>query len=113
MYVSLFNIFTEYISDVLPSLGEANTLQTTFNDYLSNNISEFSEVESFMDFIGKYYSESVDNIELIKYKQSDNIIKDIELYVEDYIRKARMVNDFTENKIYTIYISKLFLVHLN
>ena len=96
-------IFTEYISNVLPELGEDNTLQTTFNDYLSNNITEFSEVESFMDFIGKYYSESVDNIELIKYKQSDNIIKDIELYVEDYIRKARMVNDFTENKIYTVY----------
>ena len=27
------NIFTEYISDVLPSLGENNTLQTTFSDY--------------------------------------------------------------------------------
>ena len=96
-------IFTEYISNVLPELGEDNTLQTTFNDYLSNTITEFASVEPFMDFIGKYYSESVENIELIKYKQSDNIIKDIDLYIEDYIRKARMVNDFVENKIYTVY----------
>lgn len=96
-------IFTEYISNVLPELGEDNTLQTTFNDYLSNNITEFSEVESFMDFIGKYYSDSVENIELIKYKQSDNIIRDIELYIEDYVRKSRMISDFTENKIYTVY----------
>lgn len=29
------NIFTEYISNVLPELGEDNTLQTTFDDYLS------------------------------------------------------------------------------
>lgn len=96
-------IFTEYISNVLPELGEDNTLQTTFNDYLSNNISEFSEVESFMDFIGRFYSEKVNNFEFIKYKQSDEIINDINLYIEDFIRKARVVRDFTENKIYTIY----------
>ena len=96
-------IFTEYISNVLPELGEDNTLQTTFNDYLSSNITEFQEVEPFMDFIGKFYSEKVSNPELIRYKQSDEIINDINLYIEDFIRKARMVRDFTENKIYTVY----------
>ena len=96
-------IFTEYISNVLPELGEDNTLQTTFNDYLSSNITEFSEVEPFMDFIGKFYSEKVSNPELIRYKQSDGIINDINLYIDDYIRKARVVRDFTENKIYTVY----------
>lgn len=96
-------IFTEYISNVLPELGEDNTLQTTFNDYLSSNITEFQEVEPFMDFIGKFYSEKVSNPELIRYKQSDGIINDINLYIDDYIRKARVIRDFTENKIYTVY----------
>lgn len=96
-------IFTEYISNVLPELGEDNTLQTTFNDYLTNTISEFTEVEPFMDFIGKFYSENVKNFEFIKYKQSDDIIHDIDLYIEDFVRKARMVSDFTENKVYTVY----------
>ena len=96
-------IFTEYISNVLPELGEDNTLQTTFNDYLSSSISEFNEVEPFMNFIGKFYTEKVDNYDLIKYKQSDDIIRDIDLYVEDYIRKARVISDFTEGKIYTVY----------
>ncbi len=95
-------IFTEYISNVLPELGEENTLQTTFNDYLSSQISEFNGVEPFMDFIGKYYSEKIDNIELVKYKQSDRIVKDIKLYIDDYIRKARMISDFVENKIYVV-----------
>lgn len=100
-------IFTEYISNVLPELGEDNTLQTTFNDYLSNTITEFSEVEPFMDFIGRFYSEKVPNVEFIKYKQSDEIINDINLYIEDFIRKARVVSDFTENKIYTVYKDEL------
>lgn len=96
-------IFTEYISNVLPELGENNTLQTTFNDYLSNTITEFDEVESFMDFIGKFYSENITNYDFIKYKQSNEIINDINLFIEDYVKKAKVVNDFTENKIYTVY----------
>ncbi len=96
-------IFTEYISNVLPELGEDNTLQTTFNDYLSSVITEFSGVESFMDFIGKYYSDGVDNVPLIKYKQSDLIIKDIKLYIDDYVNHARMIDDFIENKMYMVY----------
>ena len=100
-------IFTEYISNVLPELGEDNTLQTTFNDYLSSNITEFQEVEPFMDFIGKFYSEKVKNPELIKYKQSDEIVNDINLYIEDYIRKSRVLRDFTENKIYIVYKDEL------
>ncbi len=100
-------IFTEYISNVLPELGEDNTLQTTFNEYLSSSINEFQEVEPFMEFIGKYYSEKVKNVELIRYKQSDEIINDINLYLEDFIRKARVVSDFTENKIYTVYKDEL------
>ena len=112
-------IFTEYISNVLPELGEDNTLQTTFNDYLSSVITEFNSVESFMDFIGKYYSDGVDNIPLIKYKQSDGIIKDFKLYVDDFVSHARVINDFTENKLYTVYkddindlLHNLSLIHI-
>ncbi len=96
-------IFTEYISNVLPELGEDNTLQTTFNDYLSNTITEFRSVEPFMDFIAKYYLGVETNVDLITYKQSDGIIDDINRYIANYIENARMINDFTENKIYDVY----------
>ena len=39
------DVFSEYISDVLPSLGESNTLQTTFADYLSFFLNEYKDVE--------------------------------------------------------------------
>ena len=92
-------IFTEYISDVLPSLGEDNTLQTTFNDYLSYSITEYKEVESFTDFVARYYTYQVPNIDLIKYKQSDEIIKDLDRYLENYVKNAKFTESFYEDEI--------------
>lgn len=95
-------IFTEYISNVLPELGEDNTLQTTFNDYIEKQLTGFKKVENYVDFIGRYYKNGEKNKKLVLYKQSDGIIKDMEDFVTDYVEKAKFINDFTENEIYTI-----------
>lgn len=92
-------IFTEYISDVLPSLGEDNTLQTTFNDYLSCSINEYKEVEPFTDFVARYYTYQVDDVELVKYKQSDEIIDDLDKYLNYYVERAEFVESFYEDEI--------------
>ncbi len=92
------NIFTEYISEVLPSLGEANTLQTTFNDYLASFINEYKDVEEFTEFISRYYSYKEEYPELVKYKQSDEIIEDFKAYLDQYVSKACFVNDIVENE---------------
>lgn len=39
-------VFSEYISNVLPSLGEANTSETTINDFLDMEIKEFRDRKS-------------------------------------------------------------------
>jgi len=90
------DIFTEYISDVLPSLGEANTLQTTFGDYLASFITEFKGVESFTDFVSRYYSYSETNPELVGYKQSDRIIDDLDAFIENYVDNCCFVSSFKE-----------------
>ncbi|MBQ6477069.1 MAG: UvrD-helicase domain-containing protein [Bacilli bacterium] len=92
------NIFTDYISEVLPSLGEANTLETTFDDYLSYNIDEFKEIEPYTDFVARYYSYKELNPELVTYKQSNDIIKDINNYLTDYISKASFTEHIVEGK---------------
>lgn len=92
------NVFTEYISDVLPSLGEDNTLQTTFNDYLSYFITEYKNVETFSDFVSRYYTYSETNPDLVKYKQSDEIISDLDAYLKDYICKCKFTGDIIENE---------------
>ena len=71
------SIFTEYISNVLPELGEDNTLQTTFNDYMEKELVGFKKVENYVDFIGRYYKNGENNKKLVLYKQSDVIIKDM------------------------------------
>lgn len=92
------DIFTEYISNVLPELGEDNTLQTTFSDYLSYFIKEYKKVESFTNFIERYYKDKSIDYELIKYKQSKEIIKDVDLYLENYIKHAKCINSFGIDK---------------
>ena len=91
------NIFTEYISDVLPSLGEDNTLQTTFSDYLYSFIKEYKDIETFSDFISRYYTYQENNPELVEYKQSDKIIDDLDAYLENYIENSLFINNFTED----------------
>ncbi len=91
------NVFSEYISNVLPELGEENTLQTTFNDYLYTAITEYKKIESFVDFIDRYYTYKESNVELVRYKQSDTIIKDLNDYIEDYTKNASFNNSIIEN----------------
>lgn len=78
-------VFSEYISNVLPELGEDNTYSMTFYDLLCQNINEYKNIENFTDFISRYYKKEVKDIELVKYKQSDNIIEDLDNYVKDII----------------------------
>ncbi len=92
------NIFTEYISDVLPSLGEDNTLQTTFADYLYSFIKDYEDIENFSDFVSRYYSYQEPNPELVEYKQSDKIIDDLDAFIENYIDNCKFVSNFTEGE---------------
>lgn len=93
------NIFTEYISDVLPSLGENNTLQTTFNDYLSFFITEYKDVETYTDFVSRYYTYKEENPTLVRYKQSDQIITDLDDYLAEYISSCHFTGPVIENDI--------------
>ena len=47
--------FCEYISNVLPELGETNVAQTTFKDFAETFVSGFDKVETYMEFISRYY----------------------------------------------------------
>ena len=86
-------IFTEYISNVLPELGENNTLQTTFNDFLNMNLKEFQAVESFTSFVERYYKYQEINKQLVKYKQSDKIIDDLNRFIEQLLDKIMFTQD--------------------
>ena len=101
------NVFTEYISEVLPSLGEHNTLQTTFSDYLEAFITEYKGVESFTDFVSRYYSYNEIYPEFVEYKQSDKIIDDLDYFIDNYIDGCSFTSSFYETEKNYIDVNEL------
>ena len=77
------NVFSEYISNVLPELGEDNALQTTFHDFAKSYIKEYKQVETFTDFIEKYYTKNALNKDVISFKLSNKMIPIIENYAKE------------------------------
>ncbi|MDE5630757.1 MAG: hypothetical protein K2I70_04070, partial [Bacilli bacterium] len=87
------DVFTEYISNVLPDLGEENTLQTTYHSFAASFISEYYRVESYSSFVERYYKGIRQDNDLIKYKLSDAIIPAIEAFAKYYTKAARFISD--------------------
>ncbi len=95
-------VFSSYISNVLPELGEENTKETTFSDYLSYFIKEYKSVEPFTNFVAKFYEGSNKRKDLIIYKQSREIVIDLDNYINDYILDAKVIKDLELNKVNTV-----------
>jgi DNA helicase II / ATP-dependent DNA helicase PcrA len=103
------NIFSEYISNVLPELGEANALETTFSDFALKYISGYRDIEDFPSFVERYYTNTNVDKDLTKFKLSNNMINILNRYVDDLIIKVR----FKENiKINIVEYSKELLTDL-
>ena len=87
------NVFTEYISNVLPELGEENAMSTTFHDFAKVYANEFKSVQKFTDFIEDYYTDKYVNEKLIKFKLSDEMISVIENYAKEIESNVRFTKD--------------------
>ena len=76
-------------------------MQTTFHDFLTTYTEEYRSVESFTSFIERYYKYNEKNEELVRYKQSDQVIEDFNEYVNDLLNKIEFT-DGIDNRDYTI-----------
>lgn len=70
------NVFIDYISEVLPSLGENGVKQTTFKDFMENLIS-IKDFMDYKDYIKKLIEKDNKFIEEIAYKQSKTYMEDL------------------------------------
>ena len=94
------DIFSTYISNVLPELGEDNTKETTFSALQSSYLKEYKSVESFKDFLARYYQDKDFNKELVKLKQSDLMIKLIDNYVNYLSNNIKFNLDFEDKRFF-------------
>ena len=87
-------VFSKYISNVLPELGEENTKETSLHLFLTTYLKEFKSIESFTSFIERYYqNKDRINFDLICYKLSDNIGVDINNYINCVIKNIYFKDD--------------------
>jgi DNA helicase-2/ATP-dependent DNA helicase PcrA len=105
------SIFMEYISTVLPSLGEVGVKQDTINNFIINQISLNEEIMEFPRYMEKVLSGDNEFIEDIKLKKSrmfidklDEIIQDVE---QSYFQ-IKPVNYFGEEIIGVEEIKNMF-----
>lgn len=91
-------VFSDYISNVLPELGEQNVLQTTFSDFVSSYID--GDIESFTNFLERYYNNEnicLENQKYNKVKLSNEFKKEIDIFLKDYISTAGFVKGLSIN----------------
>lgn len=100
------DVFSDYISSVLPELGEENVLTTTFSDFSKSFLKPHKNIENFTEFLEKVYSEFVDN-EVINKKMSNTFIKELEEFFEKKEEEAVFEKDFLLNgTIFSGYMMK-------
>ncbi len=104
------DIFTEYISEVLPTLGEENVLGTTFSELSREYIKKNNKIQSFAEFLENYYNNNIEYTDFImtKFKQSDCLKETIDRFLNHYIKSHKLNEDIEINigNIKTIDISK-------
>lgn len=91
------DIFSSYISNVLPDLGDNNVLQTTFSDFANAFINRFDKIESFSEFLSKYYdginSESQNKSNQFKY--SKEYIDALDKFIQNFVNSYRFKEDLS------------------
>ena len=96
------NIFAEYISDVLPELGERNVLNTTFNDLLKQYLKKFAKLESFSDFLERVYEKNEKPSYIFDKQQLDDFIQQYiknHIFLKNINIGAEMFNRFELNDL--------------
>lgn len=86
-------IFMEYISQVLPSLGEVGVKQETFASFALKEMDSELYIMSFDKYLEEILSEDKEFIEDAKYKNSYEIIEDLDNLVKEMDKDYFHVED--------------------
>ncbi|MBE6158693.1 MAG: hypothetical protein E7159_02590 [Firmicutes bacterium] len=86
------DIFTDYISNVLPELSEDNVLSTTYNSFARTYLK--LECENYSDFLDRVYNKKIDIDEF-----DEEYIDKVKEFVGNYVDSIRFKNSISINKI--------------
>jgi DNA helicase-2/ATP-dependent DNA helicase PcrA len=107
------NIFMDYISNVLPSLGEVGVKQTTFREFVLDIIN-IDNIISFEDSMERVINGDKNFIEDFKYKESEEFVKVLDNLVNDLDDSCFNIQDVSFFDILILSsdeIKKMFKIH--
>ncbi|KIS24055.1 helicase [Clostridium sporogenes] len=110
------NIFNDYISNVLPQLGEDNMLQTTFKEYMHKVLEDIDSKEDYCEMMENIFGDKSERsydtrIKSLKFKSSVDFAKLLKVYIEHLKKMSRDFGDITlggETIISALEIQELF-----
>ncbi|WP_461615649.1 HelD family protein [Clostridium sp. Marseille-QA1073] len=110
------NIFNDYISNVLPQLGEDNMLQTTFKEYMHKVLEDVDGKEDYCEMMEKIFGDKSEpfydvRIKSLKFKSSVEFVNLLKVYIEHLEKISRDFEDITlrgEAIISAVEIQELF-----
>lgn len=105
------NIFMDYISEVLPTLGESGVSESTFENFAYREINLNEEFITFSEYMEKAMQGDDDFIEDYRYKSSDKYLSDLNDIVKELNNsyfKIRNVEFFGEEIVSLEEIKELF-----
>lgn len=86
------NIFMEYISTVLPSLGEIGVKQQTFTDF-ALDLLDINNIMNFRDYMEKIINKDENFTKEVLFKISEGFIKELDKFIEALNEKYFKIKD--------------------
>lgn len=100
LIISPNNIFADYISNVLPELGEQNISEVSFDEIAQHEMKGICKYETKyeqMEYIIKCRDESDERIERIRFKGSIQFLEEMKKYVEALDKQFVEFDSYTLN----------------
>lgn len=88
------DVFSKYISNVLPELGEDNVLQSTFSAFANSYLKGFKKIESFTSFLERSYSNCNVNVDNTLKKFCSETFKELNNFIFDYHNNFKITSNF-------------------
>ncbi len=92
------DVFSDYISEVLPELGEDNVMKSTFSEFSESFLKSYKNIENYAEFLERTYNSNLDR-DLVEYKMSNDYKIDIDRFLENYELNIKFDSDLSYNNI--------------